>query len=300
MAFWRKGSLAQQQERVAWAFVAPALLVVLAVGFYPLLSTLALSFTDAGTDPVAKARLIGFANYTELFQDKAFWQSVLNTVVFTISSVSAEFAIGLFLALVVNSEFKARGLMRAVILVPWALPTVVAARMWGLMLDQHGVLNDMLGLKAGLFDARDLPVWTSERGLAMLSVVAVDVWKTTPFVALILLAGLQLIPDGLYESAEVDGAGPVQRFFSITLPLLKPAILVALVFRTLDALRVFDAIWVLTSGQAGTESMATYNYRNLFQYWRVGYGSAISVMIFLIIALFVVIYVNSVRVEDAA
>lgn len=291
-------SLQARQERIAWVFVVPALLVVLVVGLYPLISTIYLSFTDATRDPTQQIQFIGLRNYTELFAERDFWNSVLNTIVFTASSVVAEFVLGLFFALIVHSEFRGRGGMRAAMLIPWALPTVVAARMWGLMLDQFGVVNDILAFRLNLFD--EPPVWTLERGLAMATVVAVDVWKTTPFVALILLAGLQLIPGGLYEAAQVDGANRRQTFFKVTLPLLKPAILVALIFRTLDALRVFDAIWILTGGESGTESMATYNYRTLFEYLRVGYGSAISVMIFLIIALFVVVYVSTVRVEEAA
>ena len=205
--------------------------------------------------------------------------------------------LGLAFAMIVHSKFKGRGIMRGAMLIPWALPTVVAARMWGWMLnDQFGVINDLLVRKAGILPE---PIaWTGQEGFAMASVVLVDAWKTTPFVALLLLAGLQLIPDDLYEAAEVDGASIPQQFFTITLPLLKPAILVALIFRTLDALRVFDVIWVMTDGQFGTESMATYDYKQLIEFGRLGFGSAVSVMIFILIAIFVIVYVDTVRIED--
>ncbi len=289
--------LARKQARLAWVFMAPTLVLLAAVGFWPLVQTVYLSFTETFTGSPEPPAWVGLANYTELLGERQFWRAMRNTVVFTVVSVSLEFVLGLCFALLVHTHFKGRGLMRAAMLIPWALPTVVAARMWGWMFnDVFGVVNDLLVGKLGILPE---PVaWTATPGFAMASVILVDVWKTTPFVALLLLAGLQLISGELYEAAEVDGASAWQRFLTITLPLLKPAILVALIFRTLDALRVFDVIWVMTRGQAGTESAATYTYRSLIEYNRLGYGSALSVAIFFLIALFVIFYVYALRVDE--
>lgn len=289
--------LAKRQERLAYTFLAPTLIVLLIVGLYPLLQTFVVSLTDARLGSSRQVKFIWFANYAELVQKKDFWASVINTVIFTVSSVTLEFFFGLIIALVVNSSFKGRGAMRAAMLIPWAIPTVVSAKIWNFMLvDTYGVVNDLLVTRLHLFDTKI--AYLAEPGLALAAVIAVDVWKTTPFVALLLLAGLQLIPKDIYEAAAVDGSSKFQQLRSITIPLLKPAILVTLIFRTLDALRVFDAIWVMTGGQIGTESMATYNYRHLIAFQKLGYGSAVSVMIFILIAIFVIAYVLSLRVEE--
>lgn len=291
------GALGRQQARTGWLFLAPALFLLVAVGFYPLLQTFLYSLTDARAGSLDTPRFVGPANFRELLADSLFLEAALTTLLFTISSVALEMVLGLAFALLVHGGFRGRGLMRGAMLIPWALPTVVAARMWAWMLnDQFGVVNDLLYRRAGLLE--DPVAWTGTQGIALVSVVLVDVWKTTPFVALILLAGLQTIPGGLYEAANVDGARAWQRFLHVTLPLLKPALLVALVFRTLDALRVFDVVWVLTGGEFGTETLGTYAYRQILEYQRLGFGSAASVVIFVGIALFVVLYVTTIRVED--
>jgi trehalose/maltose transport system permease protein len=228
--------------------------------------------------------------------DSAFLGGVTNTIHFTIVSVTFELFLGLFIAMVVNSKFKGRGLMRAVMLVPWAIPTVISARLWELMLRDNlsGVINQML-VSWGLIDA---PLaWLTNNDLQLNALIMVDVWKTAPFMALLLLAGLQVIPDDLYEAAQVDGTNRFQQFIYITLPLLRPTIAVALVFRTLDALRVFDVFQVLLSRQK--VSMATYNYEVLIQSQDAGYASAISVIIFILISLFTLAYVRSVKIEAA-
>ncbi|MBI3038100.1 sugar ABC transporter permease [bacterium] len=289
--------LQRSQIKLAWVFLAPSLIALVVLGFYPLIRTFFLSFTDSTRGSVEAGNFIGLKNYLELFSKNEYWSSVFNTLLFTIGSVGLEFFLGLGFALLANSKFRARGYARAAMLIPWALPTVVAARMWGWMFnDVFGVINDLLVLKLGILSK---PVaWTAQPVWAMISVILVDVWKTTPFVALILLAGLQQIPEELYEASQVDGANSFQKFFLITLPLLKPAIVVALIFRTLDAIRVFDVIWILTAGRFGTESIGTYNYRNLIDFSRLGFGSAISVTIFFIIAIFVVMYVKAIRIQD--
>lgn len=221
--------------------------------------------------------------------DEQWVRSIWVTVVFTVLSVSGELLLGLFIALTVHSSFRGRGAMRAVMLIPWAIPTVVSARLWELMLDdtRAGVLNQAL-LSLGFIDA---PLaWLTDPSLQLPSVILIDVWKTAPFMALLLLAGLQVIPKELYESARVDGASPFREFFAITLPLLRPAIGVALIFRTLDALRVFDLFQVLL-GRA-QQSMSTYNFDVLINNQQAGYASAIGVLIFLLIFVFAVAYVR--------
>jgi trehalose/maltose transport system permease protein len=293
----RKTALHRRQARLAWVLLAPALAVVAFVAIYPLGKTIYQSFTNQeflqGLEPT---KWVGFQNYTDLWHDSLFRDSVWETVKFTLITVAFEFVLGLVIALVVNSNFKGRGPMRAVMLVPWAIPTVVAAQMWKWMLDDvFGVVNDA-GRRLGILSHPH--AWISDPGTALASVCAVDIWKTTPFVALLLLAGLQVIPSDLYEAADVDGANKLQQFWKITLPLLRPAILVTLIFRTLDALRVFDVLYVFFGQRPDTQTMAIYDQSTIVGDGHVGYGAAISVAIFLIIAVFVVIYVTFMRVTE--
>jgi len=275
----------------------PALAVVAFVAIYPLGKTVYYSFTNqeflAGIEPT---KWVGLQNYRELWHDSIFRTAIWTTIKFTLITVGFEFVLGMIIALVVNSSFKGRGAMRAVMLVPWAIPTVVAAQMWKWMYDDvYGVINDA-GVRLHILSHPH--AWISEPSTALASVCAVDIWKTTPFVALLLLAGLQVIPRDLYEAAEVDGATKLQQFWRITLPLLRPAILVTLIFRTLDALRVFDVFYVFFGNRPDTQTMAIYDQATIVGDGHVGYGSAISVAIFLIIGLFVVIYVTFMRVAE--
>ena len=227
--------------------------------------------------------------------DDDFIEAIITTVIFTVISVALELLIGLFMAMIVNSKFRGRGAMRAVMLVPWAIPTVISARLWELMLKDTsaGIFNKIL-LDLGAIEA---PLaWLSDPSLQIPTAIIVDVWKTAPFMALLLLAGLQVIPSDLYEAASVDGANPIRRFLSITLPLLRPAIAIALIFRTLDALRVFDLFNVLFGRQQ--LSMATYNFETLVSNQQDGYASAISVIIFIFISVFAFIYVRLLNVES--
>jgi len=275
----------------------PALAVVGFVAIYPLGKTIYYSFTNqeflAGIEPT---KWVGLRNYRELWHDSIFRTAIWTTIKFTLITVGFEFVLGMIIALVVNSNFRGRGAMRAVMLVPWAIPTVVAAQMWKWMFDDvYGVINDA-GVRLHLLSHSR--AWISEPGTALASVCAVDIWKTTPFVALLLLAGLQVIPRDLYEAASVDGASKLQQFWRITLPLLRPAILVTLIFRTLDALRVFDVFYVFFGNRPDTQTMAIYDQATIVGDGHVGYGSAVSVAIFLIIGLFVVIYVTFMRVTE--
>lgn len=223
-----------------------------------------------------------------------FIRSVWNTLLFTFFSVFFETLLGLIVALVVNSEFRGRGAMRAVMLVPWAVITVVSARMWEWMFEptRAGFFN-MLGDRFGLIDGSY--AFLSSANLQLPAIIAVDVWKTTPFMALLILAGLQMIPNELYEAAEVDGASKFRQFFNITLPLLKPSLAVALIFRTLDALRVFDVFQVMLSQKR--YSMASFNYFQLISARQMGVASAIGVIIFIIIFAFAILYMKSLGVD---
>src|SRR6478736_3414023 len=291
----RTSKLRRRQTRLAWLLLIPSLAIVAFVAIYPLGKTVYQSFTDqqflAGITPT---QWVGLDNYRTIWHDPAWKHAIILTLKFTVITVSFEFVLGLIIALVVNSSFKGRGVMRAVMLVPWAIPTVVAAQMWKWMLDEtFGVFNDA-GPRLHLISHGH--AWIVEHPLA--SVCAVDIWKTTPFVALLLLAGLQVIPRDLYEAANVDGASQWKQFWHITLPLLRPAILVALIFRTLDALRVFDVFYVFFGNRVDTQTMAIYDQNTIVSVGNVGYGAAISVAIFLIIALFVVIYVTFIRIDE--
>lgn len=288
--------LRRRQTRLAWLLLLPSLAVVAFVAIYPLGKTVYQSFTNQEFLTLEPASWVGLENYRDLLSDEIFRDSVWTTIKFTLITVTFEFLLGLAIALVVNSSFKGRGVMRAVMLVPWAIPTVVAAQMWKWMLDDvFGVVNDV-GTRLNVLS--EPHAWISDPSTALASVCAVDIWKTTPFVALLLLAGLQVIPKDLYEAAEVDGATQLQQFRKITLPLLAPAILVTLIFRTLDALRVFDVFYVFFANRLDTQTMAIYAQSTIVGDGYVGYGAAISVAIFLIISLFVVIYVTFMRVTS--
>ncbi len=255
-------------------YVIPALVLLTFVTIYPVFYVLYLSL-HRRLLIFDISRFIGFENYLFLFSDGRFWNALKNTVYFTSLSVSLELLLGLFIAILLNRPFRLRGWLRAVVLIPWAIPTVVSARMWEWIYNtDFGILNYLIGSKINWLGS---PFW------ALNAAVFMDVWKTTPFVAILLMAGLQVIPKDLYHAARVDGAESWAIFRRITLSLLKPVILVVLIFRTLDAFRVFDAIYVLTGGGPAntTETLSIYAYKVLFQTLQFGYGSTLSVVVFL-------------------
>lgn len=291
----KHNSLAARKARTGWLYLMPTILILLLVTVYPLGRTIYLSFFEAGLRFPLKLEFVGLMNYINLFSDPVWWRSVLNTVIFTATSVALETVLGLIIALLVHTNFRGRGLVRTAMLVPWAIPGVVAAQLWRWMLnDVYGVINDLL-MKLQLISRPY--AWLAEGMLIMVAVVLADVWKTAPFMALILLAGLQAIPKELYEAARVDGATPAQQFWRITLPLLRPVLLVALIFRTLDALRVFDMIYVMAGTQITTISMSIYGRQQLLEFADIGYGSAVSTAIFLIIAIYTAVYIATLKVE---
>ncbi|YCI04934.1 sugar ABC transporter permease [Ensifer sp. D2-11] len=293
--------LQAQRVRSAWLFLAPTFLVLALVAGWPLIRTIYFSFTNASLTNLSGAEFVGFANYLSwitlksgrtiyrgLLADPAWWNAVWNTLKFTVLSVSIETALGLIVALVLNAQFPGRGLVRAAILIPWAIPTIVSAKMWAWMLnDQFGILNDML-LGLGLIGEKI--AWTASPDTAMIAVLIVDVWKTTPFMALLILAGLQMVPGDIYEAARIDGVHPVRVFWRVTLPLIRPALMVAVIFRMLDALRIFDLIYVLTPNNAQTKTMSVMARENLFDFDKFAYGAAASTMLFLIIATITILY----------
>ncbi|MDX1607134.1 MAG: sugar ABC transporter permease [Candidatus Competibacterales bacterium] len=299
----QRSQLTRSRVLTAWLFLFPMIVVVVAVAGWPLGRTIWFSFTDANLSDIGSASFIGFANYLEVYDgeyygvlvDPLWWQSVWNTIYFTLVSVSLEVVFGTAIALVLNAQFKGRNWVRAAVLIPWAIPTIVTAKIWGWMLnDQYGIINHML-MGLGLIDS---PLaWTASSDLAMTSVIMADVWKTTPFMALLVLAALQMLPSDCYEAAKVDGINPIRVFFKVTLPLIKPALMVAVVFRMLDALRIFDLIYVLTSNSEDTMSMSVYARQQLVDFQEVGYGSAASTLLFFIVALTTVLYLMLGRVR---
>ena len=279
-----KEEFVNPERRAAYYMILPALLIILVVALYPVAYSVYLSFFGATINSVGS--FVGFENYARMFANQEFIEGLTNTLVFTVVSVLLEFVIGLAIALAVNRAFRGRGLVRAAVLVPWAFPTVISAVMWRLMLqDQVGIINyvaNALGVISG-------PI-LSDRTLLMIAAILIDVWKTTPFMALLLLAGLQTIPEDLYEAARIDGANAIQRFARITLPLLKPAILVAVLFRTLDAWRVYDLFWAMSNREL--ESLSTFVYKAVrVSQLNFPVGNAAAVFVFftaLLIAIFLI------------
>lgn len=290
-------AIGRQMERLGWLLVTPSVIVVLLVAVYPLIRTFYLSFTNERLGSIRPTRWVGWDNYTRLFDDSLFRQSFIHTIEFTVASVAIETVLGMVVALVVHSEFRGRGLVRTAILVPWAVPTVVSALLWQWMFnDFYGVINSIL-IRLHLMNRSSPFSWTADPSTALGAIVAVDVWKTFPFMALLLLAGLQVIPTDVYEASKVDGASKWNQFWQITLPLLRPALLVALIFRTLDAFRVFDVIYVMKAYAPSTMSLAVYTQQQIGNQ-RIGFGSAPAVIIFLCVGVLAFIYTRLIKVEE--
>ena len=295
-------SLHQQRQRAAFWFLAPMVIALFCVAAWPLLRTIWFSFTDTSMNDLYGGKWVWFDNYLRIqnradgtwvwkgtLADPAWWNAVWNTIRFAFVSVILETFLGLMVALVLNAEFKGRGFVRAAILIPWAIPTIVSAKMWAWMLnDQYGIINVIL-LNLGLIDQKI--AWTASTDTAMIAVLIVDIWKTTPFMALLCLAGLQMVPRDIYEAARIDGIHPVKVFFKITLPLIRPAVAVAVIFRMLDALRIFDLVYVLTPDSKATKTMSVISRQNLFEYNNFAYGAAQSTLLFAILAIFVSLYI---------
>jgi trehalose/maltose transport system permease protein len=297
------------RTRTAWLFLAPMIVAMIVVAAWPLGRSIWFSFTETNLNELGASRWVGLENYFGEYglffnpnYTDGFWKSdwgisIRNTFKFALVSVLLETLFGLGVALLLNQHFHGRALVRTAVLVPWAIPTIVSAKMWGWMLhDQFGILNDLL-LRTGLIAEKI--AWTAEPAYALWTVVAVDVWKTTPFMALLILAALQTLPKDCYEAARVDGVHPLRVFWKVTLPLIRGPLLVAVVFRLLDALRVFDLIYVLTSNSSRTISMSGFVRREMVDNGNVGFGSAASTSLFLIILLSALLFMRAARVKLA-
>ena len=283
-----KSKLASEREKSSLFFVLPLIITLVVIAGFPLLTTLYYAFTDAHLSDLGQAKFIGLCNYKKILNDSNWWTAVYNTFSFTVISVLLETILGTIIALALNKHFRGRGLIRAIVFIPWAIPTIVSARLWGWMYhDVYGVLNEVIKF-LGLTDQS--LAWTASPNLVMMSVIIVDVWKTTPLMTMMVLAGLQLIPQECYEAAKIDGIHPLRVFFRVTLPLLKSTLLVAMILRTLDALRVFDLIYVLTPNNSRTISMSVYAHQNLFTFQETGIGSAAASLLFLIVLSITFIY----------
>lgn len=281
-----KGGSSSTERRHAYLMIAPAVTILLGVAAYPILATMWLSLHRMIL-VFHEQRFVGAGNYAFLLRDARFWTALGNTTYFAIVAVSLELALGLAFALLLSAAAPGRGLLRASILVPWAIPTVVSAKLWAWL------FNPDYGALTRLLPATDTNMLGTP-GYAMHAAILVDVWKTTPFVALLLLAGLQAIPQDLYKAAEIDGASRLRAFRSITLPMLRPTIAVTVVFRTLDAFRVFDAVYVLTDGGPAntTETLSIYAYKTLMRSGDFGYGSTLSVATFICVMAISVAYLR--------
>jgi multiple sugar transport system permease protein len=275
------------ERRLASYMVSPSVLLIALVAAYPIgyavwLSLHQYSVRQAGLSRWAEPNV--WSNYSNVLSDDDFIEAIRNTFVFTVFSVGFELLIGLGMALAMHAAFRGQGLLRTVVLVPWAVLTVVTAIMWRTIFDPTlGIVNAALGTDI---------VWLGETPYAMIVMIIADVWKTAPFMALLILAGLQVIPGEIYEAAKVDGATTWQRFRKITLPLLMPAILVALIFRTLDALRIFDLPFVLTKGQNGTNTMSLESYQTFAANNILGEGAAMAIITFFIVMIVSFLYIR--------
>jgi ABC-type sugar transport system permease subunit len=270
-----------REERLGWALAFPALGIVALIAVFPMLWTFWESLhLDDLRMPWLGRPFVGWGNYVEVTSDPRFWSALGRTTSFALVTVALELGAGLVLALMLARIVRGRGLVRTIVILPWAIPTVVAALVWRFIFESPGGLATAALAEIGVA----APTWFADEFAAWVPLVLADVWKTTPFVALLLLAGLQNIDRSLYEAADVDGAGPWQQFINITLPLLRPALLVAALFRALDAFRVFDVMFVMTGGGPGTatETVAMYTFSTLLQHLRFGYGAALSVIAFVL------------------
>ncbi len=268
-------SRTRSERKLAWMLCAPAVIVMLAVTAYPILYAFVLSLQKLDLRFPEQTEFIGLANYGTVLSSELWWLDVWNTFVIMVISVSIELVLGMAIALVMHRAIFGRGIVRTVVLIPYGIITVVAAFAW-----QFAFANESGFVDALPFIA-DEKNWFGGHISSLAVIIMAEIWKTTPFMALLLLAGLVTIPDELYEAARVDGASAWQRFVKITLPLMKPAILVALLFRVLEASRVFDSIFIMTHGAQNTESVSILGFEQLINRLNLGVGSAISILIFL-------------------
>ena len=283
-------------RRLPYLFLAPAVAVLFSLSIYPLIYSLSVSLQVESAEGVRWS----LGNFQRLFSDNFFLTAMGHTFVYAASALTFEFLLGLGLALLLNNQIRGRAVFRASLLVPMMLPAVVVGVVWRLMLNPNfGAIN---GTLKGFGVDTEALTWTASPRLALLSVIVVDIWQWTPFVFLVLLAGLQAIPQEPYEAAKIDGSSQWQTFRYVTLPLLKPAILIALLLRTMDLLRVFDQIFILTEGGPGfaTETISLYIYRTAFRFFDFGYAAAMSFVLLAITNVISVVYIRFLQTREVA
>jgi multiple sugar transport system permease protein len=275
---------ARAERKLGWMLCAPAVIVMVAVTAYPIVYAFILSLQRADLRFPDANKFVGLSNYGHVLGAKLWWQDVLHTGIITFASVAIELVLGMALALVMHRAIFGRGAVRAVALIPYGIVTVVAAFSWRYAWEaDSGWIPHLLGLKTD-------PLTKSFS--SYVAIIISEVWKTTPFMALLLLAGLAIVPDELHEAAKVDGASTIQRFFRITIPLMKPAILVALLFRTLDAFRIFDTVFIFNQGAHGTETVSVLGYNQLLNRLNLGLGSTVSILVFAMVAIIAAIFIK--------
>ena len=280
----KKRTRGLSEKRLAFWMVSPSMVLIALVAAYPILYAIWLSLHEYSVRVAGLSRWAGLRNYTTALQDSAFWSALVTTLIFTASSVFLELLIGLAMALAMHSAFRGQGILRTVVLVPWAVLTVVTGIMWRTIFESpQGLVNSIIGGDT---------VWLGQEPHALIVIIVADTWKTAPFMALLILAGLQTIPGEIYEAAKVDGATMWQRFRKITLPLLTPAILVALIFRTLDALRIFDLPYILTKGANGTTTLSLIAERTFAENRIYGLGAALSILTFIVVMIVSFTYIR--------
>ncbi len=284
---------AREEHRLAWMLCAPAVITMVLVTGFPIAYAVYLSLQKYDLRFPDQKEFVGLSNYSDVLTSSTWWGDVWNTSLITIVSVSIELVLGMLIALVMHRAIFGRGPVRAAILIPYGIVTVVAAFAWRYAFDPTS------GFVQGLPLISDSAAPLTERSGSLIVIILTEVWKTTPFMALLLLAGLALVPDELHEAAKVDGASAIQRFFRITIPLMRPAILVALLFRTLDAFRLFDTVFIQTQGANGTETVSILSYNVLISRVNLGLGSAVSVLIFICVLLIAFLFVKGLGTSTA-
>jgi ABC-type sugar transport system permease subunit len=295
----RPGGLTRQDRRLGYTLVAPVVVVLLAITAYPLFYNLWNSFHHVNyLDIFNFGTFAGFSNYARLFSSDQFVPALVRTIGFTAVSVIVETLVGLGIALALNRSFRGRGIVRAAVFIPWAVPTVVSAELWKTMFDpQSGFVNYIL---AHLHLPLATTTWLDSTWTAWAAILVADAWRNTPFMAIVLLAGLQVIPQDIYEAARIDGASAWQTFRRMTLPLLMPALLVALIFRTLSSFLIFDVVYIMTGGGPGnsTQVLSVLNYQAFLDDLDFGYGGAIAVALVVMALIIAAIYVRAFRPQQ--
>ncbi|GMQ56883.1 sugar ABC transporter permease [Vallitalea sediminicola] len=288
----------KEKAKMGYIFIIPSVVLVLVFIVYPVINTINMSLYDIRIQTLTEGKkFVGFDNYIRLFSDSTFMASLKFTLLFTVIAVTLETIIGMMFALIMNKAIPGQGIIRTAVLVPWAIPTIVSGLMWQFMYsDQYGIINLIL---SKLHLIQDYIPWLIEKNTAIIAVIIADVWKTTPYMSLLILSGLQTVPESLYEAASLDGANKIQRFFRITLPIIKPVVVVAILFRVLATFRIYDLVVALTSGGPanGTQSLSLYTIKTYFNFGNLGYGATLAVVTFIISLLISFLFMDALKTK---